>query len=591
MLGWLAVNSESGRIERDLERRSAAALAGGGHDWASVAFSGRDGLLVGTPHRTGQRDEAIALVGGVWGVRIVVARDRANVDPASPGATPAIEDIPRLPLRDLAPVDLPVAASEQPQPRIEANPVATAGRPGEVVPSHGPSDVVVASQEQRIAEVSDAQPDLSEVVQAHEVAPGGEAAAQEAATNDVEIATSNPQGSISVMPESKESAAVIKNESAQSETTSIPAADEASDPAVAAKLKDTAPPAERKEVEEAPPAPPATQEQAISIPAADPATVAAEVAKVQDTPLPSKDVAEAKPSSRPQEVISISAADPASDNTVVAKVDEPPPPPERKDTEEARLTPPVAQDEAISIPAADPAADPALVGKVDASPPSEPAAAVPELPLAKPQQPPQSPPLPAPKTDSAAVVPPIPEAKAEGLSRPSVPAKGDQTESLDPGHRFDTAALPPGNIAPAGGCTGDVQAAARQVEVHFARGRAHLDGAGKSAVDRLVGALNACPGAALSVAGHADASGRARRNLTLSKRRARGVTAYLIDKGIDASRLAAVGYGEARPVAPNNTQANRAKNRRIEVVITAYRAPPPPMPVRKQDAHNGLSRR
>jgi OOP family OmpA-OmpF porin len=95
----------------------------------------------------------------------------------------------------------------------------------------------------------------------------------------------------------------------------------------------------------------------------------------------------------------------------------------------------------------------------------------------------------------------------------------------------------------------------------------------------------------LRIGGHADASGHARRNLALSRRRAQGVAAYMIDKGIDAGRLAAVGYGDTRPVAPNDTQANRAKNRRIEVVITARSAPPPPVPIRKQGTHNGLSRR
>ena len=122
-------------------------------------------------------------------------------------------------------------------------------------------------------------------------------------------------------------------------------------------------------------------------------------------------------------------------------------------------------------------------------------------------------------------------------------------------------------------------------------GRAKLDTRGKALIDRLIGALNTCPEAALNVAGHSDASGQARRNLALSKRRARTVTSYMIHKGIDAGRLVAIGYGDQRPVAPNDTQANRAKNRRIEVAITARAAPLPPLPVRKQGTEHGLSRR
>jgi outer membrane protein OmpA-like peptidoglycan-associated protein len=157
--------------------------------------------------------------------------------------------------------------------------------------------------------------------------------------------------------------------------------------------------------------------------------------------------------------------------------------------------------------------------------------------------------------------------------------------------RFETAALPPGNIGPEADCIGAVRAAAQPVEVHFAHGLARLDKAGKALIDRLIGALNTCPEATLNVAGHSDGSGHPRRNLVLSKRRARTATSYMIHKGIDAGRLVAIGYGDKRPVAPNDTQANRAKNRRIEVAITARAAPLPPLPVRKQGTEHGLSRR
>jgi outer membrane protein OmpA-like peptidoglycan-associated protein len=140
-------------------------------------------------------------------------------------------------------------------------------------------------------------------------------------------------------------------------------------------------------------------------------------------------------------------------------------------------------------------------------------------------------------------------------------------------------------------CAGQVRGAAQRVEVHFGHGRAQLDTAGKALIDGLIGALNGCPGTALHVAGHSDASGHAGRNLALSKRRARTVASYMIDKGIDAGRLVAIGYGDTRPVAPNDTRENRAKNRRIEVAITARAAPLPPLPVRKQGTDNGLSRR
>jgi outer membrane protein OmpA-like peptidoglycan-associated protein len=96
-----------------------------------------------------------------------------------------------------------------------------------------------------------------------------------------------------------------------------------------------------------------------------------------------------------------------------------------------------------------------------------------------------------------------------------------------------------------------------------------------------------CPQVRLRISGHADAEGPARRNLALSKRRALLIVSYLISKGIDAGRLEAVGYGETRPAAPNDTVENRAKNRRIEVEVTRP-IPEAPLSAIRQGAGNGL---
>lgn len=71
----------------------------------------------------------------------------------------------------------------------------------------------------------------------------------------------------------------------------------------------------------------------------------------------------------------------------------------------------------------------------------------------------------------------------------------------------------------------------------------------------------------LTLSGYTDNTGRADSNLELSKRRANAVKQYLVDKGIDASRLTADGYGIANPIADNNTRAGRAQNRRVELEI------------------------
>jgi outer membrane protein OmpA-like peptidoglycan-associated protein len=72
--------------------------------------------------------------------------------------------------------------------------------------------------------------------------------------------------------------------------------------------------------------------------------------------------------------------------------------------------------------------------------------------------------------------------------------------------------------------------------------------------------------ARLEISGHTDNQGSAKTNKALSERRAMACRSYLISKGIDGSRITAIGYGDTRPVAPNNTEEGRQQNRRIEAI-------------------------
>jgi len=71
----------------------------------------------------------------------------------------------------------------------------------------------------------------------------------------------------------------------------------------------------------------------------------------------------------------------------------------------------------------------------------------------------------------------------------------------------------------------------------------------------------------ISVYGHADSTGPEDYNMQLSQNRALSVSNYLAAQGVMSARLQAVGFGESRPVASNNTDVGRASNRRVEVVI------------------------
>lgn len=75
------------------------------------------------------------------------------------------------------------------------------------------------------------------------------------------------------------------------------------------------------------------------------------------------------------------------------------------------------------------------------------------------------------------------------------------------------------------------------------------------------------PTISILIQGHTDNVGSPDTNLKLSEERAQGVKAYLIECGIKSNRLAAKGYGQTMPKVPNNSTANRAKNRRTDFVI------------------------
>lgn len=71
----------------------------------------------------------------------------------------------------------------------------------------------------------------------------------------------------------------------------------------------------------------------------------------------------------------------------------------------------------------------------------------------------------------------------------------------------------------------------------------------------------------VTIEGHTDNVGSADFNQKLSEQRASAVMQYLIDRGVVATRLTSVGYGLTKPIAPNDTEEGRAKNRRVELVI------------------------
>jgi outer membrane protein OmpA-like peptidoglycan-associated protein len=105
-------------------------------------------------------------------------------------------------------------------------------------------------------------------------------------------------------------------------------------------------------------------------------------------------------------------------------------------------------------------------------------------------------------------------------------------------------------------------------KVHFATSKDVILDKSFSLLKQVAAVLRANPQLELvRVEGHTDDQGADAKNLDLSQRRANNVKAFLVNEGIAAERLEAMGYGEARPVDTNTTAGGRENNRRVEFNI------------------------
>ena len=105
-------------------------------------------------------------------------------------------------------------------------------------------------------------------------------------------------------------------------------------------------------------------------------------------------------------------------------------------------------------------------------------------------------------------------------------------------------------------------------EILFGTDSARINKASAAKLDKVYGLISSVDNVIFVVEGYADSRGSDSYNLYLSERRAESAKTYLVGKGFDANRLETIGQGEKNPIANNNTNLGRSKNRRVVIQLS-----------------------
>jgi OmpA-OmpF porin, OOP family len=532
VLSWVAIQAEQGRIETDLRARASAALAQGGMGWTAVELTGRDAVLLGLSGDEAEPQKAASLLSHVWGLRVV--ENKIDLAPKAEKYTwtagrrgNRIRITGHVPNRATRKIILGVARANFPSFEVLDRMETTRGVPSPDMWLGGVSFALKQLASLKRGDVrleglgfwiSGEAEDIA-AYRAIKSALGNNLPKGIKLTDDlVTPPVVNPftwsaqleQGRLVL-------SGYVPSEAARAELLAVARAG-TTDVAVLDKMQPG---------EGAP--------QGWNVAAA--ASVR-ELARLLAGNVDLKDgglvVSGLAGDGATAEAVrgALRAAMPASIKlTEHIKTKELPPP----------------QPPPLPAPVAAPPTPPPT--PTDASKETQGARATAALPSASPQLPPsESKPVPAPSTP-----PPGPVPSGNAGRSTSAPAEW----APKPG--------PPETRAKA--CQDRLQELAKEGGITFALGSAELAPTASPTLDKLAAAAKSCPGMVVEVGGHTSSEGSFVINQQLSIRRAQSVVTYLAKAGVDASQLQPVGYGASRPVAPNDTEDDMAKNRRIEFAV------------------------
>ncbi len=143
----------------------------------------------------------------------------------------------------------------------------------------------------------------------------------------------------------------------------------------------------------------------------------------------------------------------------------------------------------------------------------------------------------------------------------------DDDQDGVPNYLDECPATPRGVKVDSKGCPEKGEVLIRIENINFEFNSAQLDSTSRARLDEAAGLIKQSGRINLEIVGHTDSTGSNSYNQSLSERRAMAVRDYLVTQGVNASSLSTTGRGEDAPIAPNDTDANRARNRRVEFIV------------------------
>jgi OOP family OmpA-OmpF porin len=162
---------------------------------------------------------------------------------------------------------------------------------------------------------------------------------------------------------------------------------------------------------------------------------------------------------------------------------------------------------------------------------------------------------------------------ARGRISQILSGKLGQGETFKVSVRYDEERDPLAALPTPEECLATLTSIVSEQKITFPPGSAEIDATTSQLMSRIADALNECTALPVEIAGHTDSQGSEEGNRALSQARAEAVLLALQGRRVEVSEMRAVGYGETRPIADNETEEGREANRRIEFTLIGTLAP------------------